>query len=116
MPRHPCARVPATVGAGLVAHDPAGDGGELMALDAIDTGDTVRHGPTGETWLVAYVRGDDLAPCGWPDTLALVSDCTLVTKATPEERLALLRDLAEMSTPDRRRSVARRVLEHEGAN
>ena len=33
----------------------------------IDTGDTVKHGPTGETWVVAYVQGDRLAWCGWPE-------------------------------------------------
>lgn len=28
------------------------------------TADTVLHRPTGETWTVAYVHGDELCPCG----------------------------------------------------
>lgn len=79
---------------------------------AIDTGDVVRHGPTGEEWLVAYVDGQHLAWCGWPSGHALVSDCTLVKKATPEERIALLRQLATSQHPGRTR--AQRALEREG--
>lgn len=59
----------------------------------IDTGDAVRHVPTGETWIVAYVRGAYLAWCGWPPGEARVSDCTLPAKASPEERVALMREL-----------------------
>lgn len=54
----------------------------------IDTGDHVRHGPTGEDWVVRYVRGDRLAWCGWPPGEANLSDCALIRKATPEERVA----------------------------
>ena len=60
-------------------------------MNNIDTGDTVRHDPTGEKWIVAYVRGDRLAWCGWPEGEAALSDCTLITKATPDERDELLR-------------------------
>lgn len=83
--------------------------------DAIDTGDAVVHGPTGETWLVAYVEDGQLAWCGWPEGTADVSDCTLVRKATPEQRVTLLRELgAEHRTHDRRFRVARATLEREG--
>lgn len=41
------------------------------------TGDHVLHKPSGETWVVAFVDGDDLAWCGWPNGLARTSDCEL---------------------------------------
>lgn len=62
---------------------------------SIDTADVVKHGPTGEEWLVARVRDDRLAWCGWPQGWAALSDCTLVRKATPEQREKLLRDIAD---------------------
>jgi len=66
-------------------------------IEAIDTGDSVYHTPTGETWLVARVDGDKLAWCGWPEGWADLADCTLTEKATPEERTKLLRRLADGS-------------------
>lgn len=60
----------------------------------IDTGDRVKHGPTGEEWLVARVNGKHLFPCGWPPTRAEVGDCTLLKKATAAERQKLLQELA----------------------
>lgn len=65
-----------------------------MSAEQIDTGDHVLHGPTGETWVVAYVRGDQLAWFGWPDGEAALSDCTLVKKASADERLCWLKDMA----------------------
>ena len=76
----------------------------------IDTGDTVKHGPTGETWVVAYVQGEWLAWCGWPEGEARLSDCTLVTAATDEYREKLLREIADMPTDDARRRYARHRL------
>lgn len=63
---------------------------------SIDTGDSVFHRPTREWWSVACVQGDELSWCGWPEGSAKLKDCLLVTKATAEERLTLLRQLAEM--------------------
>lgn len=60
-------------------------------MTEIQTGDTVKHLPTGEKWLVAYVKGDDLAWCGWPAGLARLKDCELVEKASPEDREKLLK-------------------------
>jgi len=57
----------------------------------IDTGDHVHHGPTGEDWVVKYVRGDKLSWCGWPPGEANLADCTLIRKASPEEREELTR-------------------------
>jgi hypothetical protein len=76
----------------------------------IDTGDTVKYGPTGEEWIVAYVDGDRLAWCGWPPGEALLADCTLVRKGTHEERGRLLRQMANMRSNgdgyDRRQRIA----------
>lgn len=57
-------------------------------------GDVVKHNPTGEEWIVAYVDGDRLAWCGWPPGEALTSDCTLVRAATDEQHLDLLKEVA----------------------
>jgi hypothetical protein len=73
----------------------------------MDTGDVVMHGPSGETWTVAYVRGDHLAWCGWPEGEALTSDCKLVKSSTSENRLHLLHEMAAIHDPgDRRRRYA----------
>lgn len=43
-------------------------------------GDTVKHAPTGETWLL--IRDEQhgkVFPGGWPATMANASDCTLVS-------------------------------------
>jgi hypothetical protein len=44
------------------------------ATRAFKAGDTVKHGPTGETWLLIRV-----VPGGWPATMAHASDCALVS-------------------------------------
>lgn len=89
---------------------------ENNVADTIDTGDTVKHGPTGETWVVAYVQGDRLAWCGWPPGEAQLSDCLLVQKAAPGYRDKLLRDMADMRLDpegwDRRKSYAQQRLSH----
>jgi hypothetical protein len=64
----------------------------------IDTADIVLHAPTGERWVVAYVQGDRLAWCGWPEGEAKLSDCTLIEAATDEARLKLLNEMAAMPT------------------
>ena len=75
----------------------------------IDTADHVRHGPSGEEWVVAYVRGDRLAWCGWPQGEALLADCTLIHKATEQERASLLQDMAAIPG-DARGEYARQRL------
>jgi hypothetical protein len=86
--------------------------------DTIDTGDTVKHGPTGETWVVAYVQGDRLAWCGWPPGEASLEHCQLVAKAAPEYRDKLLRDMAnvpnEPGRDDRRKRYAEWRLANNG--
>lgn len=75
----------------------------------IDTGDYVKHRPTGESWVVAYVHGDRLAWCGWPEGEAALADCELEKKATPERRLELLQEMAKLGD-DARGRHARHVL------
>jgi hypothetical protein len=80
----------------------------LDAAQEIDTGDVVLHKPSGEQWLVAFVEGDMLCACGWPESLAPLADCTLVTRATPEARISLLHEMARSSGA--RASYANRAL------
>ena len=80
----------------------------------IDTGDVVRHAPTGETWTVALVDRDRLSWCGWPEGEAELKDCTLVEKARPEVRDKLLREMAAMTGEDHRGRYARRRLAEVG--
>lgn len=77
----------------------------------MDTGDVVYHKPTGETWLVAYVNGEYMSWCGWPEGQARVEDCELKKHATPEQRLKLLHDMAGMSGHDSRKTYAIHRLE-----
>ncbi len=78
----------------------------------IDTGDTVLHRPTGEQWLVAGVEGDRLSWLGCPEGTASQVDCDLIRKASPEDRMMWLRDLAKPAREggDHRVRMARKVL------
>lgn len=77
----------------------------------IDTADHVHHAPTGENWVVAYVKGDRLAWCGWPEGESALADCTLVRKATDAEREALLRSMANSGSSGVRANYARHRLQ-----
>lgn len=79
----------------------------------IDTGDTVFHQPTGETWLVAFVEDEWISWCGWPEGRGQLSDCTLKEKATPEARQELLEQLAAMNESDHRQRYAKQRLSSE---
>jgi hypothetical protein len=48
-------------------------------------GDYVLHRPTGETWVVAWCEGCDLAWCGWPNGMARTHDCEIVRRSTDDE-------------------------------
>lgn len=82
----------------------------------VDTGDVVLHRPSGEKWTVACVQGEYLSWCGWPEGEAKLSDCDLVRKATPGERLRLLHELAAISESDHRQRYAAYILEKEKLN
>ena len=77
---------------------------------AIRCGDHVKHGPTGETWTVAYVEGNYLAYCGWPEGEARLADCTLVYRCIDEEHQELLERCAKLPLPDARGRKARALL------
>jgi len=81
-----------------------------MSTKRIDTGDEVLHRPTGETWLVAFVKDDRLAWCGWPMGYARLGDCQLMRKATHEERIKLLREMAEAAADPRSDYARERLL------
>lgn len=63
----------------------------------IQPNDTVKHIPSGETWVVCGVNYDTgkLIPCGYPfPSIANISDCELAEKRTEpqtEEQIRALR-------------------------
>lgn len=61
-----------------------------MADVTIDTGDVVRHIPSSEHWIVAYVDGDRLAWAGWPQGTLPLAEFELVEKALPKYRDTVL--------------------------
>lgn len=69
-----------------------------MSEVRIRTGDTVRHRPSDEEWIVAfadYTTGK-LAPCGWPGCLAEIADCDLLESCPDIEHEALVETLRNM--------------------
>lgn len=86
------------------------------AAEAPRCGDTVLHHPTGEHWLVAYVDGDRLAWCGWPEGEGRLSDCSILERCSDAEHVTLLREVAGIGPDDRRaRMAAARLAELEAA-
>lgn len=78
----------------------------------IDTGDYIKHIPSGESWVVAFVEGNYLYACGWPLTRAHLSDCELIEKSTDEYRKGLLHEMLNMGDKtDPRQRYARKILE-----
>jgi hypothetical protein len=79
---------------------------------AIRAGDTVLHKPTGEKWLVAAMSGDGakLVCCGWPESIADVSDCELFRSATDEKHTDTLMRVIESCPEQLRGSWARQNL------
>lgn len=76
------------------------------------TGDAILHKPSGETWLVAFVRHGRLTACGWPESQVLLTDCELKRKATPGAKFSLLLEMERMSRPDSRQIHASIFLEN----
>lgn len=74
----------------------------------IRAGDHVHHRPSGEDWVVAYVDGDYLAPCGWPNGEAKLSDCVLKKSCSDEEHAAILLEIAKVD--DKRGVKARAAI------
>jgi len=59
-------------------------------------GDHVLHKPTGEKWVVRYVKPeqDRMSWLGWPPGEALMSDCEVVKACTDAEHEKLTVELA----------------------
>jgi hypothetical protein len=62
----------------------------------IRTGDIVFHRPSGEMWLVAWADDREVVCCGWPESIAKVSDCELKLVASDEEHIDLVRQVAKL--------------------
>ncbi len=78
----------------------------IAEVQPIRTGDTVLHKPSDERWLVAYVQGDRLAWCGWPEGEAKLSDCELIKACSDEQHWKLVREIANNSSGARQRWAA----------
>lgn len=78
----------------------------MSESQAIRTGDTVHHKPSNEDWLVAYVQGDRLAWCGWPEGEVQLKDCELVRACTDEQHWKLVREIAASASGARQRWAA----------
>lgn len=76
-------------------------------------GDTIKHSPSGETWTLAYVNGENVSWVGWPAGEAYRKDCTLIEACSDAEHVKMLRRLetANCEGSDRRSLMARRELE-----
>jgi hypothetical protein len=81
---------------------------EGAAEQTPELGDTVLHKPSGEQWLVAYVRDGRLAACGWPDEIVPASDCALISRMPLGKKLSLLRLMA--TSTGHRAEYARSLL------
>lgn len=58
--------------------------------------DIVHHTPSGEDWVLAVDEENGrVQPCGWPETMADAKDCTLITLATDEHRIEMLKEWAK---------------------
>lgn len=68
----------------------------------IEIADAVHHAPSGEDWVVARVDETHLWPAGYPPCRALLSDCTLLTKATQTQRDEMTKRLRKMPDNDER--------------
>lgn len=79
-------------------------------MSAIDTADHIRHTKTGERFTVACVHGEQLYTCGNPSRTLRVDQCEIVHKASADDRLALLRAMAEVKSSQHRPVCARAAL------
>jgi len=97
------------------------NGGSLHAVvRPLRAADVVKHGPTGEEWVLACdeERGE-VMPCGWPMSIAKANDCTLVESATEYERESMLKTWSQKTDPESNRDwrtlTARRQWPNDGA-
>lgn len=76
-------------------------------------GDSVKHKPSGEEWVVSYVDGEYLSWLGWPNGEAKVSDCELIRSCSHSDHIKILKSVAAAGDhgADKRSRMARRDLE-----
>ena len=76
------------------------------------TGDHVYHIPSGETWVVAWADYEtgDMSACGWPESIARISDCALTKKADDAESAELVESLSKSGRNDAHRAARIRAL------
>lgn len=55
-------------------------------------GDHVHHLPTGEEWFVAWAEDGEVAPAGWPASIARLSDCTVTYRCTDTQHAAAVEE------------------------
>lgn len=48
-------------------------------------GDHVHHRPSGETWVVAWAEGKDIAWAGWPNGMARLADCEVIHRCGDDD-------------------------------
>lgn len=79
---------------------------------SIKPGDAVLHKPSGETWLVAAPSPDGmrLICCGWPESMAEVSECEVTRVATDAEAVELAGQVVKQCAGQCRASWAREWL------
>lgn len=78
-------------------------------------GDHVLHRPTGEKWVVAWAEGDDLAPAGWPNSIACVADCEVTHRCTDDTHRAEVARWQASGGGDSRRGRVLRLYGDGGA-
>ncbi|QPC87075.1 hypothetical protein GA830_10245 [Mesorhizobium sp. NBSH29] len=71
------------------------------------TGDHVYHKPSEETWVVAWADpiSGFMAPCGWPECQAKISDCEVVKVATDDEAANLVDRLSLSGRRDSKKAA-----------
>lgn len=74
-------------------------------------GDVVKHRPSDENWIVAFAdyEANELAPAGWPDSRADISDCDIVSRCSDEEYRRWVSEWTSLKTPCSRRSRVLRL-------
>jgi len=70
-------------------------------------GDKVLHRPSEETWLVAWAEGNDIAPSGWPNCMARLSDCDVTYRCSDAEHAKAVDDWRSVQDDSRGRRVLR---------
>jgi len=78
-------------------------------VGTMKTGDVIKHIPTGETWTVAATDGKYIICCGWPESMAPITDCILANACDMEHHESMLWEVAKGT--DTRAAWARRTID-----